>query len=98
MSCNKALLASVAALFLATGTAHAEKMTMLCGDLEVLVIVTRPPGKPNVYEKVDIYPADSNSKLTTDMDSYVRAGELYINDKKCIVKMYWICPADERTC
>ena len=95
---KRLFLTSVAVLFLATGMAHAEKMTMLCGDLEVLVIVKRPPDKPNVYEKVDIYPADSNSKLTTDMDSYVRAGELYINDKKCVVKKYWICPADERVC
>ena len=96
---KKLLLTGITALsVLGASAASAEKMTMLCGDLEVLVIVTRPPGKPNVYEKVDIYPADSNSKLTTDMDSYVRAGELYINDKKCIVKMYWICPADDRTC
>jgi hypothetical protein len=95
---RKVLLAGVASA-LAVTPASAEKMTMLCGNLEVLVVVKRNPNTSR-WTKIDIYPADPNTTMTTeDKQLEVKEdGYLYINDKKCIATLYWICPADGSTC
>src|SRR5260221_4019212 len=61
---RKVLLAVVAAA-LAVTPASAEKMTMLCGNLEVLVVVKRNPNTSR-WTKIDIYPADPNTTMTTE--------------------------------
>jgi hypothetical protein len=91
-SVKKLLLTGVAALSLLAATPSAEKMTMLCGDVEALVTVKRNPNK------IDIYFTDPKMKIEDQRAEVRDDGYLYLNDRKCIATLHWICPADERTC
>jgi hypothetical protein len=87
------LAPGVAAFSLLAATpASAEKMTMLCGDVEAIVTVKRNPNK------IDIYLTDPKMKIEDQRAEVRDDGYLYLNDKKCIATLHWICPADERTC
>jgi hypothetical protein len=94
---KKLLLTGIAALFLATPSS-AEKMTMQCGDLEVLVVVKRNPDT-GLWTKIDVYPANPNMTMRTDDKQLeVRDCWLHINDKKCIATKHWICFENDKGC
>jgi len=81
-------------LMLVIVSARAEKVTVLCGDIEAIVTVNP---KPTGGNKIDIY-LNENLKLE-DQRAEIRDGAsghgLYLNDKPCIVQKHWICPNKE---
>jgi hypothetical protein len=65
-----------------------QKYTMLCGDIEAIVTVTRKYDDLGPSNKFDVYVADP--KIITQKEA--KDGHLYLNGKQCIPTKVWVCP------
>jgi hypothetical protein len=79
----------------------AGKMTIVCGDVEAIAVVTYKPSS-NLDVKVDIYPTDyplpaSRRQIKPGDRGELKDGFMYINGNRCVPVTHWICPED-KTC
>jgi hypothetical protein len=73
--------------------AQAEKVSMQCGPVELIVEFERDPKNSQwmLPETIKLFSADPSVKVE-DHHAYREAGNIFVDGEKCVVTKYWLCP------
>jgi hypothetical protein len=89
----KTVAVAALAACLSVESAQAEKVSMQCGAVELIVEFERDPKNSQwmLPETIKLFAADPNLKLE-DHHAYREVGNIFVDDEKCVVTKYWVCP------